>query len=89
MKQFWLLMGALTVAGCNVTNEGRPEMTSTCGAKSLQHLVGQPRSAFDAEAVGGPVRILPPGAMMTMDYRLDRLNVALSENGQIVRVWCE
>jgi len=63
-------------------------MAGTCGAESLQHLVGQPHNAIDTETVSGPVRILPPGAMMTMDYRLDRLNVELSENDQITRIWC-
>jgi hypothetical protein len=88
MKHVWFMLCAVTVAGCNVTTEGRPEITGTCGAESLQHLVGQSRDAFDAEAIDGPVRVLPPGAMMTMDYRRDRLNVELSEDDQITRIWC-
>ena len=88
MKHVWFMLCAVAVAGCNVANDGPSEMTGTCGAETLQNLVGQPRSTFDAVAVSGPVRILPPGAMMTMDYRLDRLNVELSENDQITRIWC-
>lgn len=88
MKHVWPTLCAMAVAGCNVANEGPPEMTGTCGAESLQHLVGQSRDAFDAEAIDGPVRVLPPGAMMTMDYRLDRLNVELSQDDLITRIWC-
>lgn len=88
MKHVWFMLCALALAGCNVTTEEPPEMTGTCGAESLQHLVGQPRNAFDEVAVSGPVRILPPGAMMTMDYRVDRLNVELDSDGQITRLWC-
>lgn len=88
MKHVCFMLCALALAGCNVTTEGPPEMTGTCEAESLQHLVGQPLSTFDAVAVSGPVRILPPGAMMTMDYPLDRLNVELASDGQITRLWC-
>ncbi|MFO7771159.1 hypothetical protein HAT86_06040 [Roseovarius gahaiensis] len=88
MKHVLFVLSTMALAGCNTTNEGPADDTDTCEAERLQHWVGQPRNAFDAEAIDGPVRILPPGAMMTMDYRLDRLNVDLSKDGQITRIWC-
>lgn len=33
-------------------------------------------------------RILPPGAMMTMDYSEDRVNFNVDPSGKITRVWC-
>ena len=59
-----------------------------CAADKLQHLVGQPVEAYDFAAEGKPLRILPPGSMMTMDHRPDRLNVDLDEEGVITRIWC-
>lgn len=34
------------------------------------------------------VRYLPPGAMMTMDYRPDRLNVRTDETGAVRELFC-
>ncbi|MDO9381019.1 MAG: I78 family peptidase inhibitor [Nocardioidaceae bacterium] len=36
-----------------------------------------------AESDGRPVRVLPPGTMMTMDWRPDRLNVHLDDAGAL------
>lgn len=32
-------------------------------------------------------RVLPPGAIMTRDYRLDRLNVFIDDNRKVERVY--
>ena len=65
-----------------------PEAAGHCGEDGLQGLVGQPRAAFDHSVAAGPVRVLPPGAMVTMDYRPERLNVELNEDDRITRIWC-
>jgi hypothetical protein len=63
-------------------------MTESCGAERLQHLVGEPQSALESAKITAPTRILPPGSMMTMDHRPDRLNVDLDDAGRITRIWC-
>jgi hypothetical protein len=40
------------------------------------------------KAAGKAVRVLPPGAMMTMDYSTDRVNFDVDAQGIITRVWC-
>ncbi len=60
----------------------------TCGAAPLQLLVGMPYEPRDFEQEGRSMRILPPGSAMTMDHRVDRLNVDLDEEGVIKRIWC-
>ncbi len=80
-------ISALGLAGC-VEGGAPPSAEAECGAADLQGLVGQPRAAFDDSAVDGPVRVLPPGSMMTMDHRPERLNLELDEAGRITRVWC-
>lgn len=79
----------LVLAGC-MTNEAPPPMPEAdeCGAGGLQQLVGQERAAFDESAIDGPVRVLPPGSAMTMDYRAERLNMELDEEDRITRIWC-
>lgn len=57
-----------------------------CGASSLSDYVGQPAEALPPRA--GPVRMIPPGSAVTMDYFAGRLNVDLDEDGTITRLWC-
>lgn len=61
---------------------------ASCGAEKLQHLVGGPLGAFDFHSLAQPLRIIPPGTAVTMDYSPRRLNVDLDENDLIVRIWC-
>lgn len=64
-----------------------------CEAARAQMLIGQAASAaLGAEALrlsgAGTLRWLPPGAIVTMDYREDRLNVELDANNRVTRVRC-
>lgn len=78
-----------SLGGCLPENTAeQPEAEADCGAKAMQHLVGQPSGAQDFGAGDAPVRILPPGSAMTMDHRPDRLNVELDADGVITRIWC-
>lgn len=60
----------------------------TCGAAALQSLVGQDRSALAGMEPGPKLRILEPGSVVTMDFRADRLNIELDEDGRVVRLYC-
>ena len=88
LRLVFLGIGAVALAACHPEAETPPEMAESCGAEALQHLVGQPRSAFESQNIDAPTRILPPGSAMTMDHRPDRLNVDLDEDGRISRIWC-
>lgn len=44
-----------------------------------------PEAEALASARGWRTRLLPPGAMMTMDYRPDRLNLYLDDAGTVTR----
>lgn len=59
-----------------------------CGATPLQGLVGQPATVLETMKFAQPVRILRPGMAVTMDFRADRLNIAVDERGRIERVYC-
>lgn len=60
----------------------------TCPAEQYQTLVGQPRSEIDEAALPQPARVFGPGDAVTMDYRTDRLNVEIGEDGVVRRVYC-
>ena len=63
-------------------------MPGACDPDDFAHLIGQPRAAVEALTFDGPMRIIPPGARVTMDFRPDRINFDLDENGVVTRVRC-
>ena len=85
------LLPALMVSAC-VPGDPPPAppvvTEDACGAGALQYLVGQSAAALETMKFGKTVRILRPGMAVTMDYRADRLNIAVDANGRIERVYC-
>lgn len=65
-----------------------PETEDTCGAAGFQGLVGQPRAVVDLLELDRPMRIVPHDGMVTMDFRPDRINFSLTEEGRVDRVTC-
>lgn len=65
-----------------------PGTPDTCGAAALQTLIGQPVSVLDTTRFSQPVRIIPPGTAVTMDYNPARLNIETDAQGRITRVYC-
>ncbi|WP_409698059.1 I78 family peptidase inhibitor [Yoonia sp.] len=59
-----------------------------CNADAYAHLVGADVTATDGVTADGPVRVLRPDDVVTMEFRGDRLNFALDEQDRIVRVYC-
>ena len=64
-----------------------------CDTSGVQDAVGKPfTDALAAELktkVGAAtLRIIPPGTMVTMDYRGDRLNISYDEEKIITKVDC-
>ena len=78
------LAGGLGLAACS-EGESTPD---TCGAQDASAFIGAPlpEGAFDSRTA--PVRVLPPGSAVTMDYREDRLNVDLDADGRVLRAYC-
>jgi hypothetical protein len=90
MKQlFFALPFALPVAlsGC-MTDPTPPQLVENCPAPVLQHLVGEPEAAVETIDYDGPMRVIHPDEMMTMDYRIDRLTINIDEAGHIASLAC-
>lgn len=93
--RWWAILATVAVAGCGPAetvsdaptraDEAGPD---SCNAASYQPLVGGPVSAFDQSTISDPVRIIPPGSIVTTEYNPTRLNVDLDGRNQIVRFWC-
>ncbi len=59
-----------------------------CGATEFKHLIGQSQSALQGINASGPVRIMGPNSVVTMDYRGDRLNALVDRSGTITALSC-
>ncbi|MCC5955004.1 MAG: hypothetical protein JJU07_02800 [Natronohydrobacter sp.] len=60
----------------------------TCIADQLQHHVGQPLSRLPLHTLPEPVRVIAPMSPVTMDYRLERLNIEHDGKQIITRIYC-
>jgi hypothetical protein len=90
----------MTMAACTTAASGGEEPPipergtgRTCDAAKAQSLVGRVASeALAAEAMrlsgAGALRWVPMGAMVTMDYRPDRLNIHLGPRNEVTRIAC-
>lgn len=69
------------------------ETDDACGAGRISALVDSlPTDAvmgrIRGQTRGKPIRIIRPGDAVTMDYRADRLNIELGDDGRIKRFRC-
>ncbi|SFK11524.1 I78 family peptidase inhibitor [Celeribacter neptunius] len=60
----------------------------SCALDLVSPLVGELQEALETVDIPDPVRVLLPGMMMTEDFRPDRTNIDIGEDGRIARVWC-
>ena len=75
------------------TDAAQPDAAGNCNAEAVQSLVGQ--EATDAvleqakrDSGSNLVRALRPGEAATMDFRPDRLDIALDDNSIIQSLRC-
>ncbi|HAQ35551.1 MAG: hypothetical protein CMF74_02070 [Maricaulis sp.] len=98
MKQRAIAVGIIAiVAACStvqnsgMTNPGTAPMdpdAPTCAAPDMQYLVGQRIGEVDTATLPQPMRVVPHGMAVTMDYRGDRTTVWLTEDDRVERVVC-
>lgn len=91
MKALLLLAGLAACAPVPAVTE--PTKEAACSVDGVKDVVGKPYSAGLAEharATSGSktVRVIRPGMAVTMDFRVDRLNIDLDEKDVVTRVHC-
>ena len=91
----WAAPAMLTLAACTPAAPRGPEVEAgvKCDATALGDLVGKAAdSALGLEALkrsgGRAIRWLRPDSMMTMDYRVDRLNVKIDAANRVTGFTC-
>ncbi len=89
--------GALLVmGGCMPIEEDVPtrdDARFTCNAAPVQGMIGRTATPeLGAEAVRASkartMRWIAPGTVVTMDYRIDRLNIHLDARNKVTRIVC-
>lgn len=60
----------------------------SCGAGEMDYLVGQQVDEVDLDTLARNVRPIYPETSVTGDYRASRVNLDLTADGVILRVWC-
>lgn len=89
-----LTLGACAATGNAADPEGPPPASlGECSAEEAQGLVGQaatPELAAEALRLTGlrTVRWIPEGSAVTMDFRIDRLNIELDRENRVSRITC-
>ena len=99
-----LLLASVLVAGCSANvapaeagEAGVPVHGVTpgrkCTAAATQRFVGQPATSETGAAIlratnAAVLRWAPPGTMLTMDYREDRVTVRLGPDRTVTEIGC-
>ncbi len=93
----WMLPLVLLLAACGpnnatttATSTTTPEQSavaSACLSEEQKAVVGQP-FAQSRPVLPADVRIIPPNSLYTQEYKPQRVNVNVTEDYTITRVWC-
>ncbi|MEL6838134.1 MAG: I78 family peptidase inhibitor [Pseudomonadota bacterium] len=65
-----------------------PTLEDTCGARDYANLIGQDVTSLEKVLILGPVRVIRPGDMVTMDFLPDRINFGIDRDEKVIEVSC-
>ena len=65
-----------------------PPVTEQCAADAYQHFVGQRIGEIHTDSLPTPLRIYSTTDMVTMDYRVERMNIVTTPEGVVIEVKC-
>ncbi len=95
MRNLMTLAGFGLIASLGACAEGDEDGVETaalggndCGAEAMQGLVGSSIGALDASSLPADRRVIFPGMAVTQEYRFSRLNVEVSADDTIARIYC-
>lgn len=97
MKKLMILMVLAACAKSPTHTNGTPMkiedrlpvgIDDSCGAKRYHTLLGQDATALERILILGQVRVVRPGTISTQDYRPERMNFHVGDNGKIARISC-
>lgn len=85
--------GLSLLAACQTSHPPDPLPGGTefrCAAGELQGLIGQPETVLESMSFGPSVwlRVLQPNDAMSLDFQVNRTNIAIAEDGVISDIHC-
>ena len=88
-----LLATLLLLPSCTTTANPGENSRHTCNAAGMDRFVGLPGSSETGAAIlqathSAELRWAPPGYMLTMDYREDRVTVRLGPDRRVTALNC-
>jgi hypothetical protein len=91
MPKAAFLFPLLLLAACSTTKAAMPARACSPGAS--KSFVGQPGTSETGAAIlrathSAVIRWAPPGGVLTMDFRIDRVTVRLGPDGKITGINC-
>lgn len=91
-------LGSVLLSGCLIETQPEPappkpspSLTGpdTCGSGAVEPYIDGSVDLIPSELLRQPARVYPTGSMLTMDYRIDRINVEYDPDTRtVVRVKC-
>ena len=81
-----LIFGSAWANGTDVSKP--PELPDACGSEQYQHMIGRTRPDVEELGIEPPVRIIPHGHFVTLEFLPNRINFRLDEQGLVTRVYC-
>ncbi len=84
------IIALIALTGCATPQQPAlpPQLEDTCNATRFANLIGQEATALETTLLLGPVRVIRPGDMVTMDFRPDRVNFKIDANEVILAIDC-
>jgi hypothetical protein len=96
MRSF-VMFGPALVAACSTAPAAMPVQGVTaghkCDAAGTDRFIGQPGTRTTGAAIkratnAAVLRWAPPGVMLTMDFREDRVTIYLGPNKKVTKISC-
>ena len=81
----------LGLSACNLPAEQEPitsNPSADCAKDQFDIYLWQRAETLDGLALPKGTRVIQPGMAVTMDFRPNRLNLAIGKTGRIERIYC-
>lgn len=95
-KNVLAMLSGVLLGGCVVTDVpeehmdmmvGKPK-TRVCAATQYRQMIGRSITDIEVTELPRPLRIYSMNSLITQDYRVERLNIVVNTDGQVVNVRC-
>tara|TARA_R110002096_G_scaffold46032_6_gene123075 strand:- start:49906 stop:50196 length:291 start_codon:yes stop_codon:yes gene_type:complete len=88
-QRFLPISALVFLIGCTPMADPTPSPTSrSCQAAQYQSLLWKPQSVLNNVTLPNGTRVISPDQAVTMDLRMDRMNISIGKLDRVERVFC-